>query len=1262
MDVPGNLSKEYMMRASPSRWTPFLLISLVAAAALASASQAANLADLMKGRDYIVPPPTSSGPGAKSAFSAEGSFQALGVAAAPDGAVVAYNSFHDGAAYSMLRFNGRHTSLLVQRKDLERMGIARIRRLIDEQDLLYEAMVELTAGEPAGTDLLTVAVVENTCGGGCGFIGSKGVEILAPVFHQADVMSFVTHEMLHNFDRFSGHLYNGGDIAHAWNAFMDHFVPWYLHKGDLSLRADDVLALKTVEKLSPYENHPGASWSSCIQTLSCDPVGQVNASGMSVLTQGGVLLRIAQLHGRSLLRNWVPTVQNLITTRGLNSGSMTSAQKSDLMIESVGLTLGVDVSCYFDGWNWPVGSTVRSALAAFGTNARCLDADGDGRSEFSKDCNDASAATVPGAVETVNGVDNDCNGAADDLLLAESGDFPGDAPGALAVPLNRRITGRIATSTDADFFRINLPSAGWVRFTVKSQDFSGFFTFHGAEGLRFTYVDTARTDVIKYSLPAGDHVFDMAAARSGNYEVLVQADYAFPMAEDYQPITLTPAPASEVGANQYRLPTPAAPASIAGLPSLTLNWWSSRLGPIVSSIPATAPFYDWGAPAGTDPENLAIRAAWRSAGVPVHPWTQAQSLLGPTPWTSQDIGSTALPGSATNFGEEDFAMRASGADIWNTADAFRFTWIRLNGNAEIKALVLHVQYTHEFAKAGVMFREDLTPGSKNVLAALIAGNQFTFQRRTAAGGTSASTKVTGIAAPSWVRLTRVGDVFRAFRSPDGVAWTEVGNVTLPMTANIYAGLALTSHDNAVLASASFDNLIPSGGAPPTYNLSGRVATSAGAGISGVSITLSGSAAGTASTDADGAWSINTLPAGGNYTVTPSRSGYTFSPTSRTYNNLQANQVADFTGTASGSLPSPWATQDIGAVGLAGSATHSSGTFTVTGAGADIWGTADAFRYVYQGFTGDLDIRARVTSVPNTNVWAKAGVMVRENLGAGSRNVAMVVSAASGLNFQSRAADGGTTTSIKAAGAAPKWVRLVRSGSSLTGYWSDNGTSWTSVGTVTVSMSSTVQVGLAVTSHTVSALCQVPFTNVSVAASSPWTRNDIGAVGVPGTSSVSGTSATVNGSGADIWGTADAFTFLNRPMVGDGSITARVASVQNTNAWAKVGVMIRDGLGAGAMHATMVVTPSNGVAFQRRTATGGSSASTQVTGLAAPYWVRVTRVGNTFTAFRSPDGSAWTQVGSVTIAMPANALMGLAVTSHNNAVLCQGAFSNITAVE
>ena len=90
------------------------------------------------------------------------------------------------------------------------------------------------------------------------------------------------------------------------------------------------------------------------------------------------------------------------------------------------------------------------------------------------------------------------------------------------------------------------------------------------------------------------------------------------------------------------------------------------------------------------------------------------------------------------------------------------------------------------------------------------------------------------------------------------------------------------------------------------------------------------------------------------------------------------------------------------MGVSGSATHTNGTFTVTGGGLDIWGTADAFQYVSQPLAGDGSIVARVTTLQNTHVNAKAGVMMRGALTASAQHVMINAAVDGSIEFISRA--------------------------------------------------------------------------------------------------------------------------------------------------------------------------------------------------------------------------------------------------------------------
>ena len=148
---------------------------------------------------------------------------------------------------------------------------------------------------------------------------------------------------------------------------------------------------------------------------------------------------------------------------------------------------------------------------------------------------------------------------------------------------------------------------------------------------------------------------------------------------------------------------------------------------------------------------------------------------------------------------------------------------------------------------------------------------------------------------------------------------------------------------------------------------------------------------------------------------------------------------------------------------------------------------------------------------------------------------------------------------------------------------------------------------------------------------------------------------VTGAGADIWGNADQFQYVYKTLTGDGTMVARVAVMgPGANEWAKGGVMIRQSLAAGAMHAYMPITAGggNGASFQRRivadlASTNNDAAAPKVT---APYWVKIERKGNDFSGFISADGKTWTQLGTpIAIAMTDPVLIGLAVTSHVDAV-------------
>lgn len=375
----------------------------------------------------------------------------------------------------------------------------------------------------------------------------------------------------------------------------------------------------------------------------------------------------------------------------------------------------------------------------------------------------------------------------------------------------------------------------------------------------------------------------------------------------------------------------------------------------------------------------------------------------------------------------------------------------------------------------------------------------------------------------------------------------------------------------------------------------------------------------------------------------------------------------------------WTGNDVGTVGLAGSDAEAGGVVTVRGAGADIWGRADAFHFRWQALNGDGAIIARVTATGGGNVWAKAGLMVRADLTANAANVMALITPGNRTGLQSRATAGADTVFADAGSTTvPQWLKLERAGNTFRAFKSANGTTWTPIGTATVTMNSSVYIGLAVSSHNTGAVQTATFDNVSRSGSTPtpppdtpppptppaenstagWASADLG--GDAGTTSVSGGTVALVSSGGDIWSNRDAFRFYYRELQGDGTLTARVTGITRSDAWAKAGVMIRATLDPYSANAAMVLSAGASSLFQARATTPGSTVAANGPWVGAPYWVRISRVGNVFTGSVSANGTGWTVVSSQTLTMPASVQIGLAASSHGTAQTT-ATFENITVV-
>lgn len=565
----------------------------------------------------------------------------------------------------------------------------------------------------------------------------------------------------------------------------------------------------------------------------------------------------------------------------------------------------------------------------------------------------------------------------------------------------------------------------------------------------------------------------------------------------------------------------------------------------------------------------------------------------------------------------------------------------------------------------------------------------------------------------------------------------------------------------------------------------------------------------------------------------------------------------------------WASADIGRPGVKGSFSQTAAALELSGSGADIWGPADAFHYIYIPWQGDVEVVAKATAVERTDPWAKAGIMLRADLGEFAPHAMLAVTPEKGTTLIRRSRTAGRSEddahqAMRIVGPAEKrsyqqrgsggadtardsvttvnlrrWLKLVKRGTAAEAYDSADGQHWEWLGTVNHNLPSSFYLGFAVSSHDNTKLCRAVFEEVSVKQvqetpedpapvgngdglaaryfpspnqagtpitrvdptidfdwsntqpvpgvgpnrfsvrwdgeleaqysgphalhivsddrarvwldgtllidewyehaestssgvvyfeagkrypiridyyqnrgdasirmlwSSPatprqpiprsqmystqstttageleadyqavllprpaqfsdealmqWMHADVGGIGLEGTAGLSNGVWAISGSGADIWANADGFHYVFQPWKGDGEFITRVISQDNTDPWAKAGLMIREGLARDARHATLAATPQEGVCFLHRVETAGITTLDRGPSKRCPVWLRLVRRGNQVRAFASENGDTWRWIATEQVDLPAEILVGLAVNSHDNSTLAKAQFEKV----
>ncbi|HVO64555.1 MAG TPA: IPT/TIG domain-containing protein [Terriglobales bacterium] len=768
----------------------------------------------------------------------------------------------------------------------------------------------------------------------------------------------------------------------------------------------------------------------------------------------------------------------------------------------------------------------------------------------------------------------------------------------------------------------------WLKL---SRSGSALSAYTSPDGLNWTQLGSS------ISLTMAQNVYIGLACSGGNHESDITTSTF-----DYVSLTTTTTPAPVIGslsattgkAGEQVVLTGFGFGAVQGNSSVNLNGvitpvnsWSDTS--ITITIPASATsgyLVVTVAPSGNDSNAM--------------PFEVTSNPL-PSPWLDQDIGPVGLAGGSS-YGSNAFTAQGAGNGwISNQPDGFHFVFQPISGDGTIIARIVSLSGSN--SAAGVMFRQAIEDtAAPNAFAYYFGQNtDIYYSDRTTEGSNEGDISYTAsLTLPYWAKLVRSGDTFSAFTSADGANWSQVGTTqTIGMSASAYVGLAVSDRTTSTLATAVFDNVSVTSTSAPGPSITGLSSTTGSVGSQVViygtgfgasqgnsAVLLSGVA-----TTVD-SWAANSI------TITIPNGAVSGPLLASVAPGMNDSNAVQFTVT-SDPLPSGWLDQDIGSVGVEGSAGYSAQTFTVSGGGYGIGGTGygyggpqDAFHFVYQPLAGDGTVVARIVTNPGT--MGQSGIMIRQGLDAGSLNFFFGnYTVDEGAFIFDRASTGsGETSPAYAAATMPYWIKVQRSGSSFTSYTSADGSSWTQVGSaVSIPMSENVYVGFAVSGGSQTTLGSATFDNVAVSFTAWGASPTISSV-TP-TSGDFGATVTISGSNFGATQGSSAVTFNGTPAAPCGTCWSSSSITVNVPNGATTGNIV---VNVGGVN-------SNGVTFGvfNPSITGVSPPAAQASAMVT---INGSGFGSTFVGnqvqFNGIPGSilSWSDT-SIAVQVPSNATSG-----------------------
>ncbi|HZL34463.1 MAG TPA: fibronectin type III domain-containing protein [Tepidisphaeraceae bacterium] len=643
-------------------------------------------------------------------------------------------------------------------------------------------------------------------------------------------------------------------------------------------------------------------------------------------------------------------------------------------------------------------------------------------------------------------------------------------------------------------------------------------------------------------------------------------------------------------------------------------------------------------------------------------------------YQSADIASTPLGSTVENVVGASYDITAGGTDIGSTAaDGFRFVYQQITGDFDAVMQVQSLVNTFSTNKAGLMVRTTLDPGSPMVFDGATSASSYRFLYRNAMNATAVfSANGPVVSYPNvWVRLVRKGNLFTGYYSADGLNWGATGNVNLALPTTVYFGMAVTSHNPNTTTTAQIRNLSVFA-APPAPQLSVQSTTAGAVSLGWNNIVTASSYNVLRLNSATNTYTqIATGITATSYQDTGLSAGASYQYEVVAINSVGASAASNtVTAQTSGNVPTA-----PGAISLTSSTTSS-----LSISWAPSTGVVTEYRVERMG-PGESAFHqvsaAGLTATSFTDTGLSAGQAYQYRVlaanGAGTSGYSGPVT----FTTQTAQTGPGQPGQPVATANGPYNVSLTWAAPSgaVTGYQilrSTNGGSFAQIANTT----DATYVDAQVQPNTTCAYEVIaqdagqtgPPSIASAAITTPasaFNTADISAAPAGSTSVVTeGSAYNMTAGGTGFAGTSDSFRFLYTQLTGDFNVIVQVAGVSAVSgAYGQAGLMARASLDASSPEVALTISPQGGYRSTSRAAIGSAIAQTQAGYATFPNcWLRLQRVGNTFTTWCSQHGTAWYQISSVTLdALPSTLYVGMAAASDSAAATTTAQFQNLAGL-